>query len=722
MRRFSELFLFGMLFMSTVSCHSGAKQEENPLLDIEAWDTPYRVPPFDRIRPEHYLPAFERAMAIHDAEIDAIVTNNDAPDFKNVIEAYDDAGRMLEEVALIFEMVSSADMTDELMAVQENVMPRLAAHSDRIGMNGKLFEKVKSVYDQRLSLSLDPRQLRLVEKIYTEFVRSGALLNEADKARLQEINEALSLASVEFGRHLLAENDRYRLLLGSDELDGIPAGVRETAQQAAKEIGEEGKYLFTLSQPSMIPLLTYSSRRDLREQIYKAYLQRGNHDDELDNKRLIADFIRLRSEKARLLGFDSYADYVLAEQMAGKPAAAYELLEEIWTPALKRAEQELAEMQPLLEADIPGATFESWDWWYYAEKLRKKNYALDEEMLRPYFSLENVRSGIFFLANRLYGITFRPINVPLYNEECSAFEVLDADSSHLGVLYFDLFPRAGKGSGAWCGYFRAQSYRDGKRVDPVVGIVCNFPRPAGSTPSLLTADNVETLFHEFGHALHFLFHDVKYRSLSDVEGDFVELPSQIMENWAFEPEMLEQYATHYRTNDPIPADLVRKLRRSTLFNQGFATTELVAAALSDLDIHSLRSADGLDVNAFERRALTERRGLIPQIEPRYHYTYFRHIFDGGYSAGYYFYLWAELLDQDAFDYFRQSRDLFDRTIADRFRREVLERGGEADGMTLYRNFRGEEPSKIPMLRSRGLWVEPEPEETEEVEMPDPDDF
>lgn len=708
--------------MSTVSCQSGAKKEENPLFDIESWDTPYRVPPFDRIRPEHYLPAFERAMAIHDAEIDAIVTNNDTPDFANVIEAYDDAGRMLEEVALIFEMVSSADMTDCLMAIQENVMPRLAAHADRIGMNEKLFEKVKSVYDQRLSLSLKPDQLRLTEKIYREFVRSGALLGPEEKARLQEINEALSLTSVEFGRHLLAENDRYRLLLGSEELEGLPTGVRETARLAAEAVGESGKYLFTLSQPSMIPFLTYSSRRDLREQIYKAYIQRGNHDDELDNKGLIADFVRLRSEKARLLGFDTYADYVLAEQMAGKPAAAYELLDEIWTPALKRAEQELAEMQPLLTADLPDATFESWDWWYYAEKLRKKNYALDEEMLRPYFSLENVRSGIFLLANRLYGITFRPINVPCYNEECSAYEVLDVDSSHLGVLYFDLHPRSGKGSGAWCGYFRAQSYRNGERVDPVVGIVCNFPRPAGATPALLSADDVETFFHEFGHALHFLFHDVKYRTLAEVEGDFVELPSQIMENWAFEPEMLAQYATHYRTNEPIPADLVRKLRRSTLFNQGFATTELVAAALSDLDIHSLTSAEGLDVNAFERRVLTERRGLIPQIEPRYHYTYFRHIFDGGYSAGYYFYLWAELLDQDAFDYFRQSRNLFDRTIADRFRREVLARGGEADGMTLYRNFRGEEPSKIPMLKSRGLWTEPEVEEPEEVEMPDPNDF
>jgi len=722
MRRFVGLFLFGTLFMSTIGCHSSRGGADNPLLSIDEWSTPYGVPPFDRIRAEHFLPAFDRAMALHDAEIDAIVNDNDEPAFENVVQAFDDAGRMLEEVSLIFEMLSSSDLTDELQAVQVEAMPRLAAHHDRIAMNEALFARVKAVYDRRLSLSLKPDQLRLLEKIYTGFVRSGALLDEAGKARLKEINGALSLLAVDFGRHLLQENARYRLVLTSEELEGLPTGVRDAARTAANEAGLEDRYLFTLSQPSMIPFLTYSSRRDLREQIYKAYLSRGNRDDELDNKRLICEYVRLRGEKARLLGYGNYAEYVLADQMAGKPAAAYELLDELWTPALRRAEAELAEMQPLLEADHPGAAFESWDWWYYAEKLRKKNYALDEEMLKPYFSLERVQSGVFFLANRLYGITFRPVNVPLYNPECSAFEVLDADSSHLGILYFDFYPRAGKGSGAWCGYFRPQSYRDGERVAPVAGIVCNFPRPTGSAPALLSLDNVETLFHEFGHALHFLFHDVKYRGLSEVEGDFVELPSQIMENWAFEPELLEQYATHYRTNEVIPPSLVQKIRRSALFNQGFATTELVAAALSDLDIHSLSGLDTLDVNAFEREALNERRGLIPQIEPRYRYTYFRHIFDGGYSAGYYFYLWAELLDQDAFDAFRQSRDLFDRTIAERFRREVLERGGEADGMTLYRNFRGREPSKIPMLRSRGLWTEPEPEPEEPVEMPDPDDL
>jgi len=722
MSRFIRLFLTAVLFMSAISCRSDRKAEENPLFAIDGWDTPYGVPPFDAIRPEHYLPAFERAMAQHDAEIDAIVSNNDAPTFANVMEAYDAAGRMLREVSLIFEMVSSADLNPELEAVQETVAPLLAAHEDRIAMNGALFAKVKAVYDQRLSLSLRPDQLRLAEKIYDGFVRSGALLGDADKERLKTINEELSLAAVKFGRNLLKENDRYRLVLESADLDGLPASVRDAAKLAAQEAGLEDKWLFTLAQPSMIPFLTYSSRRDLREQIYKAYLSRGNHGDELDNKHLINEFIRLRTEKARLLGYDSYADYVLAEQMARTPAAAYAMLEEIWTPALERAKEELAEMEPLFRADVKGPEpFESWDWWYYAEKLRKKNYSLDEEMLRPYFSLQNVQTGIFFLANRLYGITFRPINVPHYNPECSAYEVLDVDSSHLGVLYFDFFPRSGKGSGAWCGYFREQSYRDGERVAPVVGIVCNFTRPTDTAPALLTIDETETLFHEFGHALHFLFHDVKYNLLEAVEGDFVELPSQIMENWAFEPEMLEQYATHYRNNEPIPAALVKNLRRSALFNQGFATTELTAAALSDLEIHSYAAADTLDVNVFERRVLAEKRGLIPQIEPRYRYTYFRHIFDGGYSAGYYFYLWAEVLDKDAFDCFKQSRNLFDREIAGRFRREVLARGGEADGMTLYRNFRGEEPSKIPMLRARGLWEEPEEEPEELPELPDPDD-
>ncbi len=714
------------LLTGVTSCKEGKTQDENPFFAIEEWTTPYGVPPFDQIKAEHYLPAFERAMALHEAEIDAIVENNDEPTFENVIEAYDAAGEMLYQVNLIFGMVSAAEMTDELQQIMEQMMPRLAAHGDKIGMNEELFKKVKTIYDQRQSLSLREDQLRLVEKIYEEFVRSGALLEGEKKERLKAINEQLSLLTVKYGQNLLKENSKYELLLSnSDELAGLPNGVKEAAKTAAEAAGYKEKWLFTLSPSSMIPFLSYSTRRDLREEIYKAYTLRGNHDDELDNKALIEEFVKLRIEKANLLGYKSFAHYVIDEQMAGTPEAAYELLEEVWTPALERAKEEAAEMEALLKADDPSATLASWDWWYYAEKLRKKNYSLDEEMLRPYFSLENAQGGIFFLANRLYGITFRPINVPVYHKECSAYEVLDIDGSHLGVLYFDYHPRAGKGSGAWCGYFREQSYKDGKRVAPVVSIVCNFTRPTSSAPALLTIDEVETLFHEFGHALHFLFHDVKYRSLEAVEGDFVELPSQIMENWAFEPEMLKQYATHYRTGEVIPTALQDKLRRSSLFNQGFATTELVAAALSDLDIHTLEQMpEDFEVNAFERKMLNENRGLISQIEPRYRYTYFRHIFDGGYSAGYYFYMWAELLDKDAFEAFKESRDLFDRSIAEKFRREVLARGGEAPGMTLYRNFRGQEPSKLPMLKGRGLVSEPEPEvvEAEPIEMPDPNDF
>lgn len=709
-----------------VSCHKAQNQSENPLFAAGEWTTPYGVPPFDQIRAEHYTPAFERAMAIHEAEIDAIVTNNDEPTFANVIEAYDAAGDMLYQVNLIFGMVSAAEMTDELQAIMEQMMPRLSAHGDKIGMNEKLFEKVKTIYDQRHSLSLRDDQLRLLEKTYNSFVRSGALLDAEKKERLKAINEQLSTLTVKYGQNLLKENSKYELLLtSSDELAGLPNSVKDAARSAAQEAGYKEKWLFTLSPSSMLPFLSYSTRRDLREQIYTAYTLRGNHDDELDNKALIKEFVKLRIEKANLLGFKSYAHYVIDDQMAKTPEAAYELLDEVWTPALNRAKEELKEMDKLLQADEAGSTFASWDWWYYAEKLRKKNYALDEEMLRPYFSLENAQGGIFFLANRLFGITFRPINVPVYHKECRAYEVLDTDGSHLGVLYFDYHPRAGKGSGAWCGYFREQSYKDGVRVAPVVSIVCNFTRPTGSTPALLTIDEVETLFHEFGHALHFLFHDVKYHSLEAVEGDFVELPSQIMENWAFEPEMLKQYATHYRTGEVIPQSLQEKLRKSSLFNQGFATTELVAAALSDLDIHTLTECpEDFDANAFEQQMLREKRGLIPQIEPRYRYPYFRHIFDGGYSAGYYFYMWAELLDKDAFEAFKESRDLFDRTIAEKFRREVLARGGEAPGMTLYRNFRGQEPSKLPMLKGRGLVAEPEEveEEVEQIEMPNPEDF
>ena len=706
MKRIAGSFILPLLtLMTAVSCNSAADKAENPFFG--AWDTPYGVPPFDRIRPEHYLPAFERGMSLQTAEIDAITSNNDEPSFENVILAYDNSGKMLAQTALVFGMLCEADNNPEMQALQEQAMPLLTAHADRIRLDEKLFSKIKSVYDRRESLGLDAEQMRLLQKTYDGFVRAGALLDKEQKERLKAINEELSLAAVRFGNNLLAENNAFVMEITSDQLDGLPSGVRDQAREKAEALRLKNKFAFTLHKPSWIPFVTYSTQRDLRERIYKAYLSRGNNGDANDNKQLINEFIRLRTEKAHLLGYPSYAAYVTADQMAGTPKAVYALLDEIWTPALERAESELAEMTALFHKDYPGGTFESWDWWYYAEKLRKQNYDLNEEMLRPYFSLENVQSGIFFLANRLYGITFRPVAVPLYHPEAVAYEVLDADESHLGVLYFDFFPRDGKSQGAWCGNYVEQIYEDGQRVAPVVSIVANFTRPTAGTPALLTLDETETLFHEFGHALHFLFHDVKYRGLTDVEGDFVELPSQVMENWAFEPDVLKHYAVHYRTGEVIPAHLVEKLRRSELFNQGFATTELIAASLSDMDIHCITEYEPFDPVAFERNALNERRGLMPQIEPRYHYPYFAHIFNGGYSAGYYFYTWAEVLDKDAFAAFRESGDLFNKRIAERFRREILARGGSEDGMTMYRAFRGKDPDKRAMLLGRGL-IEPEP--------------
>lgn len=712
MKRFNTLLIALAIMLLSHSCSTATQEGSNPLLS--EWNTPFGAPPFEDIKPEHYMPAFEVAMQEHNEEIAAIVESADEPSFESVILAYDNSGKLLSDIYNIFSMLVSAEANDELQAIDEQFSPMLTSHLGAIDLNEKLFEKVKSVYDNRTKAGLDDEQLRLVEKIYTGFVRGGALLEGEDKERMMVINEELSLLTVRFGQNLLAENNKFRLELNSDQLTGLPTGVRAAAEQKAKELGLEKRWVFTLQASSWIPFLTYSKDRGLREALYKAYISRGNNDDELDNKQIIGDMTRLRAEKAKLLGYSNFADYVISDQMAKETSKVYSLLNEIWEPALECSKAELEEMKALFKKDKHTGEFESWDWWYYAEAIRKDKYDLDEETLRQYFPLQNVQNGIFMLANRLYGITFRPVAVPHYHEECSAFEVLDVDNSHIGLLYFDYHPRAGKGQGAWCGNYREQRYEDGERVAPIVSIVCNFTRPNGKTPALLSLDETETLFHEFGHALHFLFHDVKYRGLSEVEGDFVELPSQIMENWAFEPELLSKYAFHYKTNKVIPDNLVQKIRRSSLFNQGFATTELTAAALSDLDIHSIEEYEPFDVVEFETSALTQKRGLISQIEPRYHYTYFAHIFAGGYSAGYYFYLWAEVLDKDAFSAFAQSGDLFNKKMADSFRRNILERGGSEDGMAMYTKFRGAEPLKDAMLIGRGL-MEPPVEEQDVVE-------
>ena len=626
------------------------------------------------------------------------------------------AREVLEQVGLVLNMICSADVNDQFLAAKEQAMRLLGAHRDNILLDEVLFDKIKAVYDRRGSLGLDAVQTRLVEKIYGKFVRAGALLDPQQKERLRQINGELALLPVKFGNNVLRATNDFVLKLTDKQLDGLPASVQGIAREKAAELGLNDAWVVTLDAPSRIPFLTYSTQRDLREQLYKAYIDRCNEGSEYDNRSLVNDFARLRNEKARLLGYPSYAAYVTADEMAGTPAAVYELLNEVWTPALDRAKEEMAEMNTMLQRDVPGATFEPWDWWYYAEKVRKDKYALDDATLRPYFSLENVREGAFSLANRLYGITFRPLVAPVYHKDCSVYEVLDVDGTHLGVLYFDFFPRSGKSSGAWCTAFRSQRYEGDERIAPVVAIVCNFTPPTKLTPSLLTLDEVQTLFHEFGHGLHALFADVKYRSLGRVEGDFVELPSQIMENWATEPEVLRHYAINYTTGEVIPERLIKRIRESGKFNQGFIVTELVAAALTDMDIHAITEYEPFDVNEFEADAVYGRRGLIPQIQPRYRYPYFLHIFDGGYASGYYFYIWAQVLDKDAFRAFEQTGDVFDRATARKFR-TLLSRGGSADGMTLYRDFRGADPDKRAMLVACGLMEELPEEPADSLAVP-----
>ncbi len=698
-----------------LSCSSDAVVETgNPLLD--EWTTEFGIPPFDKIETKHFEPAFEQAMKMHNQEIEAIVANESEPTFENTIVAMDNAGIKLWELNLIFGMLSSSDLDEEMQEIQNRMMPAIEKHYNSIMLNEALFERVKAVYQNRKSLNLDDVQLRLVEKNYNDFVRSGALLEGQAKERLMQINAELAELSIRFGNNLLTENGSFSLLLDASQVADLPEGVRNQAAEAAKAMGKEG-YVFTLDKPSMLPFLTYSKNRDLRRELYNGYIMRCNNDNEFDNKQLAEDMARLRVEKANLLGFKSYSHYVTDDQMAGNPEAVYKLLNEIFEPALESAKGELEEMKALFEKDYPGEAFEKSDWWYYAEQVRQKKYQLDEDEIRKYLSLDNVRDGMFYLANRLYGITFRPIVAPRYHKECTIYQVLDEDQSHLGVLYLDPYPRKSKSGGAWCGNFTEQRYVNGERKAPVVGIVCNFTPPVGDTPSLLSFDEAETMFHEFGHALHFLFADVRYRGLTDVEGDFVELPSQIMENWAFEPEIMKEYAVHYRTGDVIPDRLIAKMQNASLFNQGFTTTELAAAALIDMDIHTLETYTDLDINDFEKYNLATRRGLIPEIEPRYRYTYFAHIFNGGYSSGYYFYLWAEVLDKDAFAAFKESSDICDKELARSFRYDLLAQGGQRAGMDMYRTFRGANPDKTAMLKARGLWKEPVEEvvETEVVE-------
>lgn len=681
---------------------SAAHAEENPF--FAEWTTPFGVPPFAEIRTEHFVPAIERGMAEQKEEIAAIVANPEPPTFANTIEALDASGELLAKVMGVFQNLVSAETNDALQDIARKTAPMMAAHRDDITLNPALIRRVQAVWEQRQALALTPEQLRVLEETWKGFVRGGALLGEDAKARLRAINTELATLGTKVGDNLLKEMNAYRLVVDNPaDLAGLPERVKLGAAEAAKRAGLAGKWVFTLHAPSIWPFLEAADNRELRRQIFLAYTNRGNHGDELDNNALVARIAALRAERARLLGFDTWADYVLEENMAKTPAGVYHLLNPLWVAAKAVAAREAADLQAAIRADGKDFELEPWDWFYYKEKLRKQRFDLDEGAVRPYFELENVRTGAFYVANKLYGITFTELpQLPTYHPEVKAFEVKDADGTHLAVFYCDYFPRPGKRSGAWSSRFRGQYWKDGTEVRPIVVNVGNFSRPAGDAPALLSRDEVETLFHELGHALHSILSRIHYRSLAGVPRDFVELPSQIMEHWAFEPEVLKVYARHYKTGAVIPDDLIAKIQASATFNQGFATTEYLAAALLDMEWHTLTVAAEPQTAAFERIALA-RMGMPRTIVPRYRSTYFQHIFGpgGGYSAGYYAYIWSEVLDADAFEAFKE-KGLFDQAVAASFRTNILEKAGSEDAMTMWLRFRGREPSIAPLLRNRGL--------------------
>ena len=689
-----------MSVIGLTSCNSD-NYKDNPFL--ADYGTYLEAPAFDKIKNEHYLPAFIEGMKQHNAEIEAICNNTESPTFENTIWAYDKSGELLGKVSGVFFNMMECMNSEELQQIALEVMPMLTAHGDDIAMNPVLFERIKYVYDHRYEQELDDQQNRVTEKYYNDFIRNGAGLNTNDQATLREINEKLSLLSLQFGNNLLKENSNFKLVIDNkDDLAGLPQSSIDAAAEQATKDGMEGKWVFTLSKPSLIPFLTYSDNSMLREKMYNAYYNRGDNNNEYDNKAIIKEMLALRLQKAQLFGYDNYANYVLAVNMAQDAHTVDNFLLNIFEPAQKLAYKELGEMQQMANTEIQGS-----DWWYYAEQLRKAKYDFDENEIRPYLSLDNVRNGMFMAANKLYGVTFEKRNdIPVYFEGVETYEVKDFDGSTLGLLYLDFYPRESKSSGAWCTSFREGSYDiNGVWHPALIQLVMNFTPASGDTPALLNWDETETMWHEFGHSLHAFFSKGKYsRTCGNVPHDYVELPSQIMENWAGEPEVLRMYAKHYKTGEVMPDSLIAKLENSALFNQGFNTTELIAASILDMKYHELTDSNeinNLDVDEFERQQM-QAIGLMREILPRYRSTNFSHVFSGGYSAGYYAYTWAEVLDKDAFNYIKESGDLFNPELAKSFRINCLQECGNDEGMVQYKKFRGQEPSTEPYFKARGL--------------------
>jgi peptidyl-dipeptidase Dcp len=681
----------------------GCKKEEkssNPFFN--KYITPFEVPPFEQIKAVHYMPAFLKGFQEQKNEIKTIINNPQAPTFENTIKTLEYSGELLQKVRSVFGALNSANTNDSLQAINRELSPIASKHNDDINLNDSLFRRVKSVYENKAKFKLTEEEKKLLEDTYKDFVRSGAALSPQDKDKLRKINEELSILQVKFGQNLLAETNGFKLVIDKKEdLAGLPEGVIAQAAAMAKSMNLDGRWVFTLQVPSMTPFLQNSDRRDLREKIFRAYFMKGDNDNDRDNKTIIARLARLRVEKAQLLGYKTFADFVLERTMAKTPEKVFTFLGQVWDAALPVAKAEAASQQELINKEGGKFKLAPWDWWYYSEKIKKAKYDLDDEITRPYFQIDNVMNGMFYVANQLYGLNFaKRTDIPKYHPDVNTFEVT-REGKFVGILMIDNYPRASKRGGAWCGAFRGQS-RDinGKMIYPIVTMVTNSTPPAGDKPSLLTSEEASTLFHEFGHALAALLSNKTYPGGS-LPRDFVELPSQIMEHWVLEPQVLKVYAKHYKTGEIIPASIVEKLDNAGKFNTGFMTVELVAAALLDMEYHSIKEPADLDIREFEKKAM-DKYGLIPEIKPRYRSTYFNHIWAGGYSAGYYGYIWCEVLDADAFQAFKETGDIFNKQVAAKFEKEILSRGGTRDPLDMYIAFRGKEPGIDALLKNRGL--------------------
>ena len=687
---------------------SSIQAMENPF--YKNYKTQFEIPPFSEIEEKHFMPAYFKGMEEHNNEIEQIIQNTEKPSFENVIIAMERSGELLDKVNAVFFNLSGSATNKKLQEIEKEISPKLSQHYDSISLNPYIFKKVSLLWEDVDNLNLSKEERKILEETYKRFIRSGALLKGSDKDRYADINQEISKLSVQFSQNLLAETNNFEIILSRDDLKGLPEDIvnlaKEEADNKFKKTSDKkyaNKYIFTPHRSSMYPFLTYSERRDLREKLYTGYIMRGDNDNEYDNKNITSKIASLRVEKANILGFETHAHYVLDNTMAKTPEAVYELLNQLWEPALSRAKNELQELQKFVNEEGQNFKIASWDWWHYSEKVRKDKYNIDEEELKNFFTLDNTIDGIFKTANKLFGLTFEEkFDIELYHPDARVWQVKDKNGSHLGLYIGDYYTRSSKRGGAWMSTFKDQSNFDG-RERPIVINVCNFPPPSKDKPSLLSFEHVTTLFHEFGHGLHGLLTNTHYRSLSgtSVSRDFVEFPSQVLEHWASEPESLKSYAKHYKTGEVISDELIDKMKNASKFNQGFANTEYLAATYLDMDWHSLVSTDIQDTNDFERKSL-EKIGLIDEIVSRYRTTYFQHIFTSSYSAGYYSYIWAAVLDSDAFAAFKESGDIYNQDLANKYREYILEKGGTENPMELYQKFRGSNPNIGPLLEDRGL--------------------